>query len=116
MPPESQESFGQTIRRLREAKGITLRKLAELLDVSPTFLSKIERDEPGSRPSEERIAVLAKLLDQDADEFLALAGRVSTELQQIILSQPKTYASFLRKAKDLPPQAVEEATRNLDDP
>ena len=39
------EKFGEFVRREREAKEIGLREMAKMIGVSPTYLSKIERDE-----------------------------------------------------------------------
>ena len=39
------EKFGEFVRRAREAKEIGLREMAKMIGVSPTYLSKIERDE-----------------------------------------------------------------------
>ena len=39
------EKFGAFIRREREAKDIGLREMAKKIGVSPTYLSKVERDE-----------------------------------------------------------------------
>ena len=38
------DSFGATVRRLREEQKIGLRKFAQLFGMSPTYLSKVERD------------------------------------------------------------------------
>jgi len=39
------ETFGEYIRKLREEKGLPIRKIAAELDIDPSTLSKIERDE-----------------------------------------------------------------------
>jgi transcriptional regulator with XRE-family HTH domain len=39
------QTFGETIRKLREDNGMPLRKLAALLDIDQSTLSKIERNE-----------------------------------------------------------------------
>jgi hypothetical protein len=39
------EKFGAFIRREREAKEIGLREMAKMIRVSPTYRSKVERDE-----------------------------------------------------------------------
>ena len=39
------ETFGEYIRRIREANGLPLRKLAASLDIDQSTLSKIERNE-----------------------------------------------------------------------
>ena len=70
--------FGQYIRELRTAKGITLREFARQLDVSPTYVSQIEQDK-FSPPAEERIVRMAQILGVDVDELLALAGRVAED-------------------------------------
>ena len=44
------EKFGAFIRREREAKEIGLREMAKKIGVSPTYLSKVERDEFDRRP------------------------------------------------------------------
>jgi transcriptional regulator with XRE-family HTH domain len=41
----SGERFGAFVRRERQAKEIGLREMAKMIGVSPTYLSKVERDE-----------------------------------------------------------------------
>lgn len=93
-------TFGATVRRLREEKKIGLRKFAAMVGMSPTYLSKVERDE-FNPPSEEKIRAIAAALGQDPDELLALAGRVSSDLTGIIQRQPREMATFLRAANGL---------------
>ena len=92
--------FGQYIRELRTAKGITLREFARQLEVSPTYVSQIEQDK-FSPPAEERIVRMAQILGVDVDELLALAGRVAEDLPEIIRRHPRELATFLRTAKGL---------------
>src|SRR5215204_3603397 len=89
-------SFGALVRREREAKEIGLREMAKMIGVSPTYLSKVERDE-FAPPAEDKVKAIAKILDQDADELLALAGRVASDVTDIIKKNPEM-ASFLRTA------------------
>ncbi len=105
----SQLTFGQTVRKLREEKKITLRKMAVMLEVSATYLSKIERDEPGSKPSEGVIKKISRILGHDEDELLAMAGKISSDLQEIIRQNPKQLASFLRTAKGKSNEEIREA-------
>ena len=44
------DRFGAFIRREREAKEIGLREMAKIIRVSPTYLSKVERDEFRHQP------------------------------------------------------------------
>ena len=94
------EKFGAFIRRVREAKEIGLREMAKKIGVSPTYLSKVERDE-FSPPAEDKVRKIAGVLGLDADELLALAGRVATDLTEIIRERPREMADFLRAAKGL---------------
>jgi len=108
------DSFGVTVRRLREVRKIGLRKFAQRVGMSPTYLSKVERDE-FKPPSEKKVRAIAKALGQDSDEILALAGRVSSDLTDIIQRHPRQMATFLRAANDLPDEErqrlAEEAQR-----
>ena len=109
----SNASFGATIRALREAQKISLRKFAEKVDISPTYLSKIERDE-FPPPAEDVVRKFADALNQDHDELLALAGRVSSDLPEIIRERPRELATFLRSASDLSPEEMAKLTRYLE--
>lgn len=96
------KSFGQRIRELREEKKkndprYSLRQFAQLVGISATFLSKVETDE-FPPPSAEKIQAMAELLGTDADELLALAGKIDPTLPEIIRQQPKAVADFLRTA------------------
>ncbi len=75
--------------------------------MSPTYLSKVERDE-FKPPTEEKVRAIAEALGQDPDELLALAGRVSSDLADIIQRHPREMATFLRAANGL---SAEEARR-----
>lgn len=111
------KAFGSRIRGLREAKKksdprYSLRKFAEAVGISPTFLSKIETGE-FAPPAPERIKKIAELLEVDADELLALANKVDPDLSEIIREQPKAMADFLRTARDL--NLSEEEIQKLTD-
>lgn len=94
------EKFGATVRREREKLGLGLREMAKKIGVSPTYLSKVERDE-FPPPAEDKVLAIAKIIGRDSDELLALAGKVSSELTEIIRQHPRAMASFLRSANDL---------------
>jgi HTH-type transcriptional regulator, competence development regulator len=94
------EKFGAFIRREREAREIGLREMAKMIGVSPTYLSKVERDE-FTPPAEDKVKAIAKVIECDADELLALAGRVSSDISDIIKRQPVELAALLRSTKGL---------------
>jgi transcriptional regulator with XRE-family HTH domain len=93
-------SFGALVRREREAKEIGLREMARKIGVSPTYLSKLERDE-FPPPAEDKVRKIAAIIEHDPDVLLALAGRVSSDLTDIIRERPREMADFLRAAKGL---------------
>lgn len=63
---------GDELRRLREAKGLTLRGLCEKLGVSPPFLSDVEH---GRRHlTSERLAQVAPILGTTAKALAEIAG------------------------------------------
>jgi len=110
---KTEKSFGQTIRAWREEKQIGLRKFADQVGMSPTYLSKVERgDFPP--PGEEKIVAIAKALEKDADEVLALAGRVASDLSKIIQRTPREMATFLRASRGLGPKDIEQFTRQAE--
>ncbi len=99
------EHFGAQVRRLREEREIGLRPFARMIGFSATYLSKIERGELPP-PAEERIKEIARLLGQDSDELLALAGKVASDVREIIKEQPRAMASFLRTVRGLGPEEL----------
>ena len=107
-----EQGFGATIRKLREERGIGLRQFARMIGVSATYLSKIERGELPP-PAEGRVKEIARLLEQDADELLALAGKVASDLNEIIRSQPREMASFLRTASGMSGQELKRLTKQV---
>ena len=96
----SGEKFGAFVRRERERKEIGLREMAKMIGVSPTYLSKVERDE-FSPPAEDKVKAIAQIIKCDTDELLARAGRVSSDLSDIIKRHPRVLAALLRTTKGL---------------
>lgn len=111
--------FGQHVRRIREAKlaedrRFSLRQVAQRIGVEPAYLSKVERGETAP-PGEETIRSLAGELGEDVDVLLALAGKVSTDLKEIILRRPQLFADLLRQLKAAPDQAILRVVREVRD-
>ena len=78
----SSERFGAYIREQRDAKGMSLRELAKAAGVSPTFMSKVETE--NWKPKEEKLRKIAQILGLDGDDLVARAGRVPSDLAEII--------------------------------
>ena len=94
------EKFSAFIRRQRETREISLREMAKMIGVSPTYLSKVERDKIAP-PTEAKVKAIARILECDADELLARAGRLSSDLLDIIKRHPIELAGLLRTTKSL---------------
>jgi hypothetical protein len=60
----------------------------------------VERDE-FPPPAEDRVKNIAEILDLDPDELLARAGKVASDLTEIIKRRPREAASFLRSTSRL---------------
>ena len=112
-------AFGEYVRNkrleLQEADPqFSLRKVAAAIDVEPSYLSKIERGEQPP-PGEKTIVALAQALGEDADVLLALAGKVSEDLQAIIRKRPKLFDQLIRDLKKMPDHAVLRLVREVRD-
>lgn len=113
------KNFGAYIRERREARresdsAYSVRQVAGRIGVEPSYLSKVERNETPP-PSEEKIRALALDLGEDVDVLLAMAGKVSADLQKVILERPRLFASLLRELKDQPEHAVLRLVREVRD-
>ena len=112
--------FGTYIRQRREElhaqdpARYSLRRVAGNVQIEPSYLSKIERGQQPP-PGERTIIALAKELDEDPDVLLAMAGKVSEDLQHVIRKRPKLFAQLIRQLKDEPDHAVLRIVREVRD-
>jgi len=116
---ERTESLGSFLRDRREAlratdPGFSVRRVAQRVGVEPSYLSKVERGE-AAPPSEETLARIAAELGLDRDLVLALAGKVSSDLQETIRRRPRLFAQLIRDLRDLPDHAVLRVVREVRD-
>ena len=75
------ESFGETIRKLREKKELPLRTVAAFLDIDQAILSKIERGH--RKPTRKMVVKLANYFEVNEDDLLVawLSDKVVYELE-----------------------------------
>lgn len=101
--------FGEKIRELRKSKGYSLRKLAPMVGVGFSYLSKIENNKLdfADSPSEALIHKLADTLDGDEEELLLMAGRIPESIARRILDQPDVFRA-LAKCDDTSLRSVAE--------
>ncbi len=112
-------SFGEFVRSRRELlrtgdPSFSARQVAARIGVEPSFLSKVERGQ-APPPSEAKIVALANVLVLDPDVLLAMAGKVSTDLQDVIRRRPELFGSLIRELRDLPDHAVLRLVREVRD-
>jgi transcriptional regulator with XRE-family HTH domain len=67
MSMQKQQTFGETLRKLREDNSMPLRKLAALLDIDQSTLSKIERNE--RKANTDLIDKLSRIFKADKKEL-----------------------------------------------
>ena len=63
-------TFGETIKKQRESKGLLLRQVAAFLEVDTAFVSKLERNERNA--SREQVIKLAEFLETPPDQLLTV--------------------------------------------
>ena len=112
-------TFGGRVRAVRQRllggdRAFSVRQVAQRVGIEPAYLSKIERDHMAP-PSEVVIRRLAEELNEDPDLLLAMAGKVSSDLKNIILRRPRLFADLLRQLKDAPEDAIHQVVREVRD-
>lgn len=93
------KGFGGTIRELREAQELGLRAAADRLEISPAYLSRIERGKERP-PKPELVKRLATLLGGDPDLLFRLAESTDPDLATYIRDVPGV-PEFLRTAREM---------------
>ena len=95
------KDFGQRVRKLRRAYGLTQEELAEKVDISASFMGHIER---GSRiASLETLVSLCNVLKVSPTHLLraSLQGEMEEHMPDNISSEDRNRLSaFLRLAQD----------------
>ncbi|MEQ8357923.1 MAG: helix-turn-helix transcriptional regulator [Cytophagales bacterium] len=75
------KNIGQTLRELRESKGLLLREVGAALSIDPTLLSKIERND--RMPTKEQVSSLSEFYQDKKNEVLIawLSDKLVYEIQ-----------------------------------
>lgn len=111
--------FGAYVRDVREQlrsgdRRFSLRQVAQRIGIEPAYLSKIERGDL-QPPSEATTIKLARELGEDPDVLLALAGKVSSDLRDVILKRPQLFAKLIRQLKEAPDNTILQVVREVRD-
>lgn len=111
--------FGDFVRDRRTElqradRRYSLRQVAQRIGIEPAYLSKIERGDLPP-PSEATTVRLAREIGEDPDMLLAMAGKVSSDLQEIIRKRPRLFADLIRELKNAPEHAILRFVREVRD-
>lgn len=100
--------LGDRIRALREQNETyrSLRHFAAALGKSPSWVSKVERNE--EKPGRETLKQIAELLDADQAELFMLAEQLEPEVEKGLAARYSELSGLLRTIKDIPPDKVGE--------
>ncbi len=105
---ETKETFGSFIKEKRLLRQISLRKFAELLDISPVYMCNMEKDR-NPAPKDDILSHMAELLllsEQETETLYDLAAKskstptVSRDLPEYIMDRDIVRVA-LRTAKDV---------------
>jgi len=107
MPENSKDAtrFGQWLRERRLAKGFTLRKFADAVGVSPTYVSGVENGTLAP-PTIDRLKVISEVLSVSFDEAAEEAQRWDDVAKSAVEGR-SDFALLFRVVKDLTPEQVE---------
>ena len=75
------KNIGDTLRALRESKGLLLREVGAKLSLDPTLLSKIERND--RMPTKEQVKALSEFYEDKKNEVVIawLSDKIVYEFQ-----------------------------------
>lgn len=89
--------LGEEIKRLRQAKGIGLKRLAQAAKINPSYLSRVESGKVP--PSEQLLHSISRYLKVDYEELALLTGRLPADIMAIMCKNPKKAIQTLRSLK-----------------
>ncbi len=81
-----EQELGRRLKELRGQAGLTQRELARRVGVNYSYISKIEHGAMAP-PGEKLIERLASVLGADEEELTALAGRIPSDVIEILRSR-----------------------------
>ena len=88
-------SFGDLLKHLRRKEGIGIKRLGPRLNISYTYISKLENNKV--IPSDDVIGRIAHYFRYDLDELLMSANQIPDDIRKILRENPKEAAEFLRR-------------------
>lgn len=103
MPRSLAQRLGELLAQARTRKGLSIRAVAELVDISATWINDVERGR-FPNPAPDRLARLAEALDIPAARIDRITkGAVSSGLPEM--------RTYFRAKYDLSPAQIEQVER-----
>lgn len=105
-------TFGQKLRKLRQAKKLSQKRLAAEVGINYTYLSKVESEKLdfAPYPSEDLIRRLAVALEADEDELLLLAKKIPADIRERVIARPDAF----RMLAALDDESLDEVVRQVE--
>lgn len=107
--------IGEIISELRTKKGLSLRKLAQIVNVSNVNILYIEKGKINT--SLPVLKDIAKALNYNIDKLLSFANMIDDDIKKIINKKPILITNFLRVTKNFTSndwQVLTEKIKNKD--
>ncbi len=92
--------FCQKIKQARKDKGYSQRRLAQIIGIDFTYLSKLENNRTEYAPKEEVIRSFATQLDLDPDALIFLAGRIPEKDTELLKQHYKAMPALFRRIRE----------------
>jgi PAS domain S-box-containing protein len=110
-------TFGQRLRDIRRARGISQRSLSQTANVSFAYVSRLEA---GSRPPPRGNVILALgralgASEAETDELFGLAGRMPPDLAENIDIETIRLLRYVRRKAEAPSREVAKLRRRIAD-
>lgn len=92
--------IGDFVKNKRLKLRLTQEELAEKAHMKAAYLSKLERGQLLTPPSEEVLVCLAYALQEDPYDIIVKAGRVPTDFRDLILEDDNVFRYLKRKVAE----------------
>ncbi len=105
-------TFGQKLRKLRQSRKLSQKRLAAEVGTNYTYLSKVESEKLdfAPYPSEDLIRTLASALEADVDELLLLAKKIPADIRERVIARPDAF----RTLAALDDETLDEVLRQVE--
>lgn len=112
--------FGETVRKLRLAKGVSQKQMAAAIGVSPAYLSALEHGKRGAPSFDfiQRVAGYFNIIWDEAEELLFIAGlshpKVVIDTSGLDASYTELANRLARDIRNLSPDIIQELNSTLE--